>query len=787
MGKKKANKSTTGKKKKRSFKKIIIFFWVLFLIPPALIALMLFLASRSDLPTFEELENPVFSQATEVYTSDNVLLGKYFNVNRNNVDFKDISPNMVNALVATEDERYFSHSGIDFKSLGRVAWGVATGNTNLGGGSTITQQLAKLLFHEKPQNKIERVFQKFQEWIISADLERQYTKEEIIAMYLNQFDFINNATGIKSATRVYFNTTPDSLKVEQAAMLVGMLKNPSLYNPMRRPQLALERRNVVLAQMKRNDFLTQQQYDSLKALPLGLDFTRESHDEGMAPYFREELKKELRRIFNEKDSLTGEYIYHKPDGSPYNIYQDGLKVVTTINSRMQKYAEWAVARHLGGELQAQFSRDIKRNNHPPFSNDLTKEEINRIINRAIRNSDRYKAMKKRFNGEVPRDSVNAEFNRPVPMRIFSWEGDIDTVMTPIDSIYYYKSFLQAGLMSMDPHTGFVKAWVGGINFKHFKYDHVKHGKRQVGSAFKPFIYATAIRAGYSPCKLITKTPTTFEAGKFGIPEAYTPEDDDNDYGYQVSLKWGLANSVNTVTAWVMYQFGPEAVVQLAHNMGVKSHLDPVPSLSYGVSDLSLYELTGALSTFANKGIHIEPIIVARIEDKNGNVIYSARPEMKVALDEQTAYVMLSLMQGTVDGVYNEHKGTRTGTAIRLKFDVESREYDAIPKDYAIAAKTGTTQNQSDGWFIGITPDLVTGVWVGAEDRSVHFRTITLGQGANMALPIWGYYMNKVYADPAITIEKKYFEPPENGINIEIDCDKYRNKSRYNIQRMDFGG
>ena len=773
-------------KPKRSYKKIVFLFWLLLFTPPAILAFMLFLASKSELPTFEQLENPETSQATEVYTSDHVILGKYFNINRNNINFEDLSPLMVTALVATEDERYYSHSGIDFLSLPRVAYGAITGNLNKGGGSTITQQLSKMLFSERPSNKIARVFQKFQEWIIATRLEKQYTKNEIIIMYLNQFDYVNNAVGIKSATNIYFDTSPDSLLIEQAAMLVGMLKNPSLYNPLRRPQLTQERRNVVLFQMKRNEYLTQTQYDSLKVLPLSIHYTRQAHDEGPAPYFRAELKKELSSIFNAKDSVTGEYIHQKPDGSKYNIYKDGLKVVTTINSKMQSYAEWALVRHLGSELQDQFSRDVGRYENPPFSNDLTIEDIDKIINRAVRNSDRYRSMKKRMNNNVPKDSIELEFSTPVEMRIFSWKGDIDTVMTPIDSIYYYKSYLHGGLMSMDPHTGFVKAWVGGNNYKHFKYDHVKHGKRQVGSTFKPFIYATAIRAGYSPCRMITKTPTTFEAGRYHLTEPYTPEDDDNDYGYPVSLKWGLANSVNTVTAWVMYQFGPQAAVQLAYSMGITSHLDAVPSLSYGVSDLSLFELTGALSTFANKGIHIKPVIIARIEDKNGNVIYSATPKMNVAIDEQTAYVMLSLMQGTVDGVYNEYKDSKTGTAIRLKMDIESREYDGIPKDYAVAAKTGTTQNQSDGWFVGITPDLVTGVWVGAEDRAVHFRGISLGQGANMALPIWGYYMKKVYNDPSITIEKKYFEPPENGVNIEIDCENYRRKTQFGSDGLDFG-
>lgn len=779
-----ANKSNVNPSaKKEGNRKWVIIFWLFILLPPGALLIMIFLASKSDLPTFEQLENPKLSQATEVYSADHQLLGKYYSINRNNVKYDEISPKLIAALISTEDERYYSHSGIDFRSLPRVVYGVLTGNSSAGGGSTITQQLSKLLFHKRPENKLERVFQKFQEWVISTRLERQYTKNEIIAMYLNQFDFIHNAVGIKSASSIYFDTSPDSLKIEEAATLVGMLKNPALYNPLRRLQLTLERRNVVLYQMKRNEKLSQEDYDSLKTLPLELHFTLQTHDEGPAPYFRAELKKELKRILNSKDSISGAYFYPKSDSTPYNIYLDGLKVYTTINSKMQEYAESAVKKYIGGELQGLFSKNVARNKLAPFSNDLDMAAVKRIINRAIKRTDRYRYMKKHFEGTVPDDSLKLAFNSPVAMRIFTWKGEVDTILSPLDSIFYYKSFLQAGMISIDPHTGFVKAWVGGIDFKHFKYDHVKQGKRQVGSTFKPFVYATAIRSGFSPCYEIPKVPTTFEAGRFGLVEDYTPTDPDGRYGYMVSLKYGLANSINTITAWVMYQFGPEAVVKLAYNMGIKSKLDAVPSLSYGVTDLSLHELTSALGTLANKGVHIDPIIISRIEDKNGNVIYSARPKMNEAMDEQTAFAMISLMRGTVDGVYNAYAdahpdmGAKTGTAMRLRFDLPSRDYDGFPRKYVIACKTGTTQNQSDGWFIGITPDLISGVWVGADDRSVHFSSLSLGSGTNMALPIWAYYMKDVYADSTIILEKERFEPPENGLSIEVDCDTYSKNNK----------
>lgn len=791
---------TTEKEKKKPAlsKKAVFLLWLIVIAPFAALGTLLWLANESELPDTVALANPKTNLATEVFSADGEVLGRFYLENRTNVNFEQLSPYLVDALVATEDERFYSHSGIDLR--GTLRAGVFLGKR--GGASTITQQLSKMLFTEKPGSGIQRVFQKFQEWIIAVRLERQYTKDEIITLYLNKFNWINNAVGVKSAANVYFSTTPDSLKIEEAAMLVGMAKGPDLYNPVRRPEAALERRNTVLSQMVRNGFLTRSDYDSLAALPLELHFRTVDHKEGLAPYFREVLRAELKQKFAEKDP-AGNYIYRKADGSPYNIHRDGLRIFTTIDSRLQQYAEDAVASHLGGELQEQFFNDVGKYRNPPFSNSLTTDEIRGIKTAAMRRTPRYRYMTGREcpnchrrvkisrerEGETDffqcdsedclerwrataEDSVEYIFNNiEVPMKIFTWQGERDTVLTPMDSILYYKSILRAGLVSIDPATGFVKAWVGGNNYKYFKYDHVKQGKRQVGSTFKPFVYATAIREGYSPCYEVPKVPTTFRKGTFNLLEDYTPHDPDRDYGYMVSLKWGLANSVNTVTAWVMKQFGPEAVIKLARDLGIESPMEPVVSQCFGVADLSLLEITSANATFANMGVHIKPVYVTRIEDKNGNPIYQMQPETNEAMDERTAYTMLSLMQGTVDAVYNKHTGKATGTAMRLRSDLPTRGYDGFDRSIKIAGKTGTTQNQSDGWFMGLTPDLVTGVWVGAEDRSVHFRTLTLGMGTNMALPIWGYYMKAAYADPNLNISQGDFERPE-GITVELDCDAY---------------
>ncbi len=779
-------------------KRYVFLLWVICLMPLILLASLLFIAAKSDLPDTVALANPKTNLATEVIASDGVLLGKFFLENRTNVSFDELSPYLIKGLVATEDERFFSHTGIDMKGTARA--GLYLGKR--GGASTITQQLSKMLFTEKPGNGLERVFQKFQEWIIAVKLERQYTKEEILTMYLNKFDWVNNAVGIKSASNVYFDIKPDSLNLEQAAMLVGMAKNPALFNPIRRPDTTMHRRNVVLGQMVRNGYISETTYDSIRKLPLTLNYQVVDHHEGPAPYFREVLRGELRTLFEQKDE-NGKYKYAKANGDPYSIYKDGLRVFTTIDSRLQEHAENAVKSHLGGELQDQFWNDIAKYKNSPFSNDLSDDDIGQIKTSAMRRTPRYRFMtgkecpncNRRVNIEqavedgvhyhqctaedceerwraTPTDSVEHIFtNVKVPMKVFTWQGDTDTLMTPMDSILYYKSFLQAGLVSIDPSTGFVKAWVGGNNYKYFQYDHVKQGKRQVGSTFKPFVYATAIREGYSPCYEVPKVPTTFHAGTFNLQQDYTPHDPDKDYGYMVSLKWGLANSVNTVTAWVMKQFGPEAIIRLAQDLGIESKMDPVVSQCFGVADLSLMEITSANATFANMGVHVKPIYILRIEDKNGNAIYQMQPESNEAMDARTAYTMLSLMEGTIDGVYNKHQGRTTGTAMRLRMDLPNRDYDGFERSIKIAGKTGTTQNQSDGWFMGLTPDLVTGVWVGAEDRAVHFRTLTLGMGTNMALPIWGFYMKSAYADERLSISKEPFEKPE-GIQVELDCGAY---------------
>ncbi len=792
-------------KKKKSFAAYILIFWLIVLLPIGVFFLLMYAAANSwvgfdDLPTFEQLENPKSNLASEVYTMDSVILGKYFYQNRVNVAYEDLDSVLIQALIATEDERYYKHSGVDLKGLARAVVNIGKS----GGASTITQQLAKMLFSDEPSSKWNRIKQKLQEWIIAARLERRYTKEEIITMYFNRFDFVNKAVGIKSATEIYFSTSPDSLKIEEAATLVGMLKNPSLFNPLRFPDKTTQRRNVVLYQMKRNKEITDAEYDSLRQLPLGLKYLRADHRAGVAPYFREVLRAELRKILEEKDA-QGNYVLRKPDGEPYDIYKDGLRIYTTLDYKLQQYAEWAVKQHLGTELQQHFFNDLKKKKNAPFDHRISQSEITQILNASMKRSERYLIMKGmqcencgrrgRFlkevieNGErftkclgddcgaltkiYPEDQIISTFNKEVEMKVFSWTGEIDTVMTPMDSIRYYKSILQSGLMSMDPHTGYIKAWVGGIDYEHFAFDHVKQSRRQVGSTFKPFVYAVAIDEGYSPCHEVPNIPITFRKGEYGLLQDWTPKNSDNDYGYNVTLKYGLANSLNTVTSWVMKQFGPQRVIDMAQSMGIEAPLDPVPALALGVADISVYEMTGAFSTFANAGVWTKPIFITHIEDKNGNIIKQFIPESREAMSEETAYVMLNLLEGVVDWNYNKDKGKSTGgTGIRLRLPkTKQRPYVGLSTQ-AIAGKTGTTQNNSDGWFIGITPDLVTGVWVGAEDRSVRFSTTYYGQGANSALPIWGYYMNKVYEDSNLTISRGDFERPKHPISIELDCKTY---------------
>ncbi|MCB0802823.1 MAG: transglycosylase domain-containing protein [Flavobacteriales bacterium] len=795
---------------KKSYTKFVMLFWTAVIVPVLFVVLLMYAAANSwagfpPLPSFEELENPKSNLASEVYTSDGKILGKYFYQNRVNVQFEEISPNLVNALISTEDERFHDHSGIDIRGLARAILNLGKS----GGASTITQQLAKMLFNETPKSGWGRIKQKLQEWIIAAQLERRYTKEEIIAMYFNRFDFINNAVGIKSGASVYFGVSPAELKLEEAACLVGMLKNPSLYNPLRFPERTQERRNVVLFQMKRNKVISEEEYDSLKQIPLTLNYSKVDHKDGIAPYFREVLRADLRTLFSEKDK-DGNFILSKENGDPYDMYKDGLKIFTTLNYKLQEYAEFAVKAHLGNELQNDFFNNLKKRKNPPFSSDLTDKEVENILNAAVKRSERFLIMSGKQCGNCGRRGKILEeieidgqkyvhctaedcehdtkvyeeaeiwktFDVPVPMKVFSWRGKIDTVLSPMDSIRYYKSFLQAGLMSMDPQTGYIKAWVGGIDYEHFAYDHVMQGKRQVGSTFKPFVYAVAVDEGYSPCYEVPNVPVVFKKGQFGLLKDWAPQNSDGEYGGTVSLKYGLANSLNTVTSKLMQLFGPERVIEMARSMGITSHLDPVPALALGVADISVYEMVGAFSTFANKGFWTKPIYLTRIEDKDGNIIVEYIPETREALNEQTAYVMLDLLKGVTSYNYNKFKGKNVGgTGIRLTFPkTDKRPYGGIT--YPIAGKTGTTQNNSDGWFMGVTPDLVTGVWVGAEDRSVRFSTTYYGQGANTGLPIFGYYMNKIYADSTIKISKGDFEKPEKPLTIELDCNEFQKKNNF---------
>lgn len=701
------------------------------------------------LPTFEELENPESNLATEVISIDGETLGKYYRENRTPVKFSELPDNLIEALVSTEDERFYEHSGVDFKGTLRAA--IKLGKD--GGASTITQQLAKMLFTKQASNNfVKRLAQKVKEWVISVRLEQQYTKNEILTMYLNKYDFGHNAVGIRSAARIHFGKEPLDLNIEQSAMLVGMLKNSSLYNPMRRPEMVKERRDVVFKQMERNEVITEAVKDSLQQLPLELDINFEGHSDGTATYFREYVR-EFMRGWMEKNP--------KPNGEKYNIYRDGLKIYVTLDSRLQKNAEDAMAEHMAN-LQEVFNKQQKKNPTAPFY-DLDPDQINYTMLASMKRSDRWRKMKK--NGASEKE-IKESFQQETPMRIFSWKGDIDTVMTPYDSIRYNKIILQSGLLSTDPTTGHVKAWVGGIDYKHFQYDHVKQGRRQVGSTFKPFVYATAInQLGLSPCDEFPNTPYTIPAGKYHLEEDWTPKNSSDKYGGLLSLKNALANSINVISANLIDQTTPQNVVQMAQNLGIEADLLAVPSIALGTIDLSLYELVGALNTFVNKGMYVKPLMILRIEDKNGTILEEFTPHTREVLSESIAYTTVNLMEGV----------TRYGSGVRLRTS-GGKYVDNVVTGYPyqfknpIAGKTGTTQNQSDGWFIGMVPNLSTGVWVGAEDRSVHFADLTRGQGASMALPIWALYMKRNYSDEDLGISQEEFERPED-LNINVDCDK----------------
>lgn len=753
----------------KKYKKFFVIFWsavFIFLLGSFLFFYLIASGKLGFMPTFEELENPNNRFASEVFFEDGPSMSKYFtdNENRKYTEYKEIPQSVVDALIATEDARFYSHSGVDVRGLFRVLKGVLTVNTSAGGGSTISQQLAKMLFpRETDLNVFELVIRKFREWVIAIRLEKSYTKEEILTMYLNKYDFLNLAVGISSAADIYFQSSLDSLKMEQAAMLIGMAKNSSYYNPVRRPELTLERRNVVLAQMYKYDKITEAQYDSLRQLPLGLNFKRIDHKEGLATYFREYLRlfmtanqPEPQNYYNKEqyrlDSMAWENnpLYGwckknmKVDGTHYDLYTDGLKIYTTLDSRMQKYAEEAVREHLGEDLQPLFQNEKNNKKNPPFSNDLTPEEIENSLNAAIKRSERYRVMNK---AGIKYADIRKTFEQPVEMQVFTWSGVRDTVLTPLDSIKHYKSFFRAGFMVMEPQNGHIKAYVGGPDYRYFMYDMVSVGKRQVGSTIKPILYTLAMQEGLGPCDKVPNIPQTFI-----LPDgtSWTARGGTKKKGEMVTLRWGLANSENNISGWVLKQFTPEAVAQMAYKMGVTSHIDPVPSVFLGTAEISLKEMVAAYSIFANKGVYNSPIPVYRIEDKFGNVLAEFKPESREVITENTAYLMCNLLEGVVSG----------GTGVRLRYKYKLTN--------PMGGKTGTTQQHSDGWFMAVTPDLVGGVWVGAEDRSIHFQNLANGQGASMALPIWGKFLQKAYADPKLKMSMRPFDVPA-GVTKNLNC------------------
>jgi len=759
-----------GKQKQSAFRKYIRVLWGIFLLGVTGI-IVLFggaaLGIFGPMPDLQQLENPRTNLATQIISSDGTILGKYyFDDNRTPIGFDEIPTDMVEALIATEDERFYDHAGIDWRGTLRAF--VFLGKR--GGASTITQQLARQIFvGVRSRNVLKTIFQKAQEWVIAVQLEQRYTKKEIMAMYLNKYDFGYQADGIRSAAKIFFNKTPQELSIEESATLVGMLKNSSLFNPIRRPERVKERRNIVFQQMVRNQRITEQEKDSLAQLPLKITFTPESHREGLATYFRAYLKEFMDEWIDANP---------KPDGSKHNLYRDGLRIYTTIDSRMQELAEDAVSMHMKN-LQKEFFKQNTEEENPtaPFL-ELREGEIDTLLTRTAYRTERWSKMKL---AGIEEEEILASFKKEVPMRVFSWKGEIDTIMTPMDSIRYYKHFLRASMMSMEPQTGHVKAWVGGYNYKHFQYDQVKQGRRQIGSTFKPFLYATAIdQLKLSPCDSLPDALFCIEPMKHGNMDAWCPKNSGDKYGRTRTLKNALANSVNTISARIMDLVGPKPVINLARKMGITSYLPQVPSIALGTPDISLFEMVGAYSTFANQGIYVKPIMITRIEDKNGRALYEVLPETQDVLSQEAAYVTVNLMQGV----------TTAGSGARLRhagLEETNYIYKNVITGYPyifenpIAGKTGTTQNQSDGWFMGMVPNLATGLWVGGEDRSIHFKEIGFGQGATMALPIWGNYMRSLYENPDFGISQEDFIAPEE-LSIPVDCDELADaKSKENVK------
>ena len=746
------------KAKSGTYQRSVKIFWVVFSIG-VFSFVSIFLAAGFGLlgkmPEFRQLENPKTNLATQIYSSDNKVIGKfYYNDNRTPLYYEEIPKNLIDALIATEDERFYDHSGIDLRSTLRAI--VYLGEK--GGASTVSQQLARQLFTGvRSRNTLDAVIQKIKEWVIAVQLERRYSKKEILTMYLNLYDFNYNADGLRSAANIYFSKEPSDLLLEESAMLVGMLKNSSLYNPIRRPELVISRRNIVFQQMLRNEMLTQKEVDSLQQLPLQIQFNPQSHREGLATYFRAYLRQFMLNWIQDNPKTGGE---------KYNLYLDGLTIYTTLDSKMQTYAENAVKEHMSNLQGAFFEQNTpKWNPTAPFL-DLTEKEVERLMNQAMMRSERWRKMKLAGKTE---DDIKASFDQETAMKIFSWKGEIDTVMSPIDSIRHYKHFLRSGMMSMDPQTGHVKAWVGGINYKHFQFDHVYQGKRQIGSTFKPFVYASAIdQLKLSPCDSFPDGFYCVEARKFGAHEAWCPKNSGDRYTGMRTLKNALANSVNTISARLIDKVGPGPISKLAADLGISSKIPNVPSIALGTADLSVYEMVAAYGAFANQGIYVKPVMVTRIEDKNGTVLFEATPETRDVLSAESAYVTVKLLEGV----------TESGSGIRLRHRgaEENNPYfgtvvTGYPYEFQnpIAGKTGTTQNQSDGWFIGMVPNLVTGVWVGGEDRATHFNSIAYGQGATMALPIWALYMKKLYEDPLLEVSIDSFPAPKK-VSIPLDCE-----------------
>ena len=736
---------------------VIKLLWLLLVLGIAAVAVFFVMVNNGAIgymPPVEELKNPNDRFASVIYSADGQELGRYFRNTGNRVyaDYDEISQHVVDALIATEDSRFEDHSGIDMRALARVAFKtVLLGNRNSGGGSTITQQLAKQLYSPESTGFASRVMQKPIEWMIAVKLERFYSKDEILKMYLNQFDFLYNAVGIKSAAYVYFGKQSEELSIEEAATLVGMVKNPSYYNPVRQPERTRQRRNIVLEQMYKNDKITKEQLDSLKELPLTLDFHKVDHKEGPAPYFREELRRMLRAkrpaLADYREWDYQKYVEDsiawannplfgwieknpKPDGSKYDIYTDGLRIYTTIDSRMQRYAEEAVVDHMSKTLQPAFFREKRNSKLAPYSTnrgEVTESQINSMINHSIRQTDRYRAMKKAGKSD---QEIQTAFTTPVEMKVFSYSGVVDTVMTPRDSLLYTKHFLRTGFMAMDPVTGHVKAYVGGPNFTHFQYDMVSTGRRQIGSTAKPFLYTYAMEEGYTPCdEFLNEQPVLYDENG----REWTPRNSGSSHiGEMVTLRWALTNSNNWISARLLSQLSPATLVRTMHNFGITSHLDPVLSLSLGTADVSLKEMVAAYSAFANKGMRVDPVFVTAIADSNGNIISEFAPRHTEVISETAYWKILSMLLNVVDG----------GTGSRLR----RPPYNLTAQT---GGKTGTTNSNSDGWFMAFTPQLVAGAWVGGEERYIHFNSTAIGQGASASLPIYGSFMKKVYADKTL--------------------------------------